>query len=307
MARRFIIYILLLALLCSILFSTIGCQQSEGRDSGSGIWGRIRSIGSQIPINGVKVSLDGLNIFGVTDSTGYFRIDGIPAGNYTAQFFRYDSIVSKIEFAISQEQADNGDLIQLLWPGVKTGSGSINGGVTDESGKPLVSAMVLLGRPDQNLQVAYTDENGGYLFANLQVSETYAVVVDVDEYVPQTVSVGLGPEGVGRVNFDMLPDQPPALPWGVVKGNVVDGDGIPLIDAYALIYPKNSMAPVFETASESSTDQSGKFDLGEIIEGPYILWVGKGGYGVKVQEIYVTAGLTWDSQVVLNGTYGVEL
>ena len=48
---------------------------------------------------------------------------------------------------------------------------------------------------------------------------------------------------------------------------------------------------------------TGGFEFNNIIEGPYILWVGKAGFGVKASEIYVTAGIPWEGEIVLDDRY----
>jgi hypothetical protein len=305
MKRRFIA-VLIITLCLALLLSSWGCK-SEGRDSGSGIWGRLRSIGIQAPVANLKLSVDGVNILGATDSTGYFRLDGIPAGNYGARFYRYDALIAKIDFAVTEEQALNKELIQLSLPAHKTGTGNLSGVVLNDKNEPVVGAEIILGLPDRNILITYANDMGAYGFSNLELVGGYAIVVSIKDYDPESANVVLGPTGSSRVNFQLEPIKPPAMPHGNIDGRVVDGDGIPLGDAYVIIYPRNAITPVIETTGEIATDINGKFKFGDVIEGPYVLWVGKSGHGIRAQEIYVTDGLTWQGDVVLNGTYSVSI
>jgi len=305
MTRRFAV-ILIITLCLALLLSSWGCK-SEGRDSGSGIWGRLRSLGTQVGVANLKLSLDSVNILGATDSTGYFRLDGIPAGQYQARFYRYDAVIAKIDFAVTEEQSKDKELIQLFLPAHKTGMGSLSGVVMNDKNEPAVGAEIVLGLPDQNIIVMYTSDLGAYAFSDLELTGGYTIVASIKDYQPQSADVVLGPTGSSRVNFELKPIETPVLPHGNIEGRVIDSDGIPLGDAYVIIYPRNAITPVIETTGEVVTDTNVKFKFEDIIEGPYVLWIGKSGYGIRAQEIYVTDGLTWQGDVVLDGTYSAGI
>ncbi len=305
MNRRFTIGLLILALLM-LLLAGYGCSPSEEGGSDSIIWGRVRSIGNALPIPNLRFTVDNVNIFGATDETGYFRLDAVPIGEYEGRLYRHGHLVSMFEFAVTGSPGQPSQTIQIGIPDPLTGSGSLNGIVKNKEGEPLPGAEVLLGRPDENMQITYTDENGAYAFGNLPELGSYTVIASIDGYKPDSAGLVLNPESPDRITFELEAKTEPVSPFGFVRGNVTDELGASIPGAYITIYPLNAVVPVLDKTGETLTNLDGDFDLGEIIEGPYILWVGKSGFGVKVREIYVTANLAWEGDIVLDGSYSKD-
>ena len=305
MNRRFIMGFLILALLMLLLVG-YGCSPVEEGGSDSIIWGRVRSIGNALPIPNLRFTVDNVNIFGATDETGYFRLDGVPAGEYEGRLYRHGHLVSMFEFAVTGVPGQPPQTIQIALPEPLTGDGSLSGIVKNQAGEPLQGAEVLLGRPDENMQISYTDENGAYAFANLPGLGSYTVIASIDGYEPDSAGLVLNPELPDRITFELEAETEPASPFGFVRGNVTDELGASIPGAYITIFPLNAAAPVLDTTSETITNLDGDFDLGEIIEGPYVLWAGKAGFGVKIREIYVTADLVWEGDIILDGSYSKD-
>lgn len=307
MIKRNIKIIIILAVCLLLLLMIGGCTTSEGGDSDSIIWGRALSVGTPQAVANLRFSLDGLNIFGATDETGFFKLEApIPAGNYEARFTLHGELISKLVFGLTDQQALDGATIKLEWPDPVTGNGLISGVVTNTSGAPLPGAEVAVARPDENVQIAYTDEFGAYSFKNLLTAGGYKVIASIEGYQTQSIAFVLNPDAPDRVNFKLQSVEPPALPHGSVTGHVTDGNGVDLPGVYVTVYPLNSQAPLYDTTGETTTGLVGGFELNNIIEGPYILWVGKAGFGVKANEIYVTAGIAWEGEIVLDGKYLIE-
>ncbi len=296
-----------LFIICIVLLLTLWGCYSDGGDSDSIIWGRALSVGTSEPVANLRFSLDGLNIFGATDSTGYFRIDvPLASGSYTARFARHGELISTLEFGVTDLQAQDGATIQLTWPEVAAGEASISGAVTDQDGAPLGGVEIIVGRPDENILLAHTDEFGAYAFTSLPGAGGYVVIASFEGFLPDSVSLALNPDAPDRVNFQLEPVPTPSLPHGSVKGHVTDENGTDMPGAYITIYPYNSLTPLYDTTGETVTALDGTFEFAEIIEGPYVLWIGKAGHGVKAREIYVTAGIAWEGETVLDGKYLIE-
>ena len=60
-----------------------------------------------------------------------------------------------------------------------------------------------------------------------------------------------------------------------------------------------------DVTGEVLTDITGSFMFSQIIEGPYVLWVGRSGDGAKVKDIFITAGMGCEGEIVLDGTYEI--
>ena len=81
-----------------------------------GVFGRITSVEDDLPMESVRVMLDGTGFYGLTDADGNYRIEGAPIGTYsvTAQL-RYFNNATEADVEIREDEMVEIDL-QMTYP-----------------------------------------------------------------------------------------------------------------------------------------------------------------------------------------------
>ncbi|HYE78362.1 MAG TPA: carboxypeptidase regulatory-like domain-containing protein, partial [bacterium] len=117
----------------------VGCSGQDGDSAGSFIGGR--SLGGpndNQPLPFLAVSLDSVNLYGVTDREGRFVIPGVPGGTYTLRATKYGKRILSQPVNLAPSMGTTIDLgriatadgaITLLWPQLAPGSTDIAGRV----------------------------------------------------------------------------------------------------------------------------------------------------------------------------------
>lgn len=63
-----------------LLATAVAAHAADGQARGASVTGRVRDAASGLPAPSALVTLEGLNITAIADSTGVYRLAGVPAG-----------------------------------------------------------------------------------------------------------------------------------------------------------------------------------------------------------------------------------
>jgi len=239
-------------------------------------------------------------IKGTTDADGYYRITGIPAGNYTVSPMTPSYVITDLVPVRGRGRTlllAEGEDVQDVDFSLERG-GVITGRVTDASGRPIVEERLTLIPVDQNQQNvqnlgpgltngAQTDDRGVYRIYGLAPGK-YKISIGRDDDDYSTVGVGRVvyqrtfypgttepaearivevTEGSEATNIDITLG--PTLPGFVASGKVVDGEtGQPVPGLRLGLRRMINNGYTGVNASVSSNNQ-GEFRLENVIAGKY--------------------------------------
>src|SRR5439155_630076 len=165
-------------------------------------------------------------------------------------------------------------------PALERPSGSIDGQVTDDSGKPMADARILVSalNSDRNLKFESTDENGNFRIANL-TDGAYRLRPDAPAYVAAE-SDEAGPEGLPKfyrpgeaANFTLVKG-------GVITGMVSNQTGEPIVglNVSAVRIKGTDETDNFADAlfgTSRPTDDRGIYRIYGLRAGKYVVYAGK--------------------------------
>src|SRR4029077_155343 len=77
---------------CLLLLGMLVTSAHAQRDTTARLAGTVRSSIDGLPISGVMVAVKGSRVFGVSDSTGSFALDGLPDGRQVVRILYGDSL-----------------------------------------------------------------------------------------------------------------------------------------------------------------------------------------------------------------------
>jgi len=140
------------------------------------LYGMVTDIDTGYPIEGVKISLDGLVTH--TDSNGAYAFDGVEPGTYTVIFEMegYEPITRPSVLVEGNNELN----VQMVPIALAPGKARLLGTVTDSAGQAIINALVKV-----NSLQTYTDYWGDYEFMGLE-ARSYTISISKVNY--QTVS-----------------------------------------------------------------------------------------------------------------------
>ena len=223
-------------------------------------------------IAGATVSIPGLGLSTMTDSTGYFRIDGIVAGGYTLTCEKDGYLIGVLYYDDSSVYGYNPSGLMVTAPFVQPGppvtpvpadfnlaptpltptTGYISGIVTDVNGNALEGAVVeipgleLLGYTDL---IRTTDKSGYYIFENVPNGEYDVVVTDPLPECNSPCTPGRLCHKTDMARVTVVPDLNADTDFaleenpGFLVGQVRDKDALPVADV-AVSIPNSTISAI---------------------------------------------------------------
>ena len=310
---------LLFVVLCSTSIAVT--QQPTGTASVSG---RVTRSDTGAPVQRAAVQLSALTGVSVrslksTPESGDFSFSDLPAGEYrltwSATGLANPDASVLLPFGSGRliKIADGQRLSNVQLP--LSPMPMISGRVSDQAGKPMAGVRVSLSnlrnrlnRPEfvlVNVQIAQTDTDGKYRFADVIPGDYYVLAsaapfdrVDATDspvvpdrwlpfaptYFPGTASVfGARPVRV-TLGIDAPDVTIPLVPSELVpvSGHVFNKNGQPAPDATVLMIPTEAGEAQTDVAVRARSDANGRFAYPGIPPGPYVLQVfNRGAFGSR--------------------------
>lgn len=179
-------------------------------------------------INEVKVIIfdrTGFFLVGLTDASGLYQINDVPAGDYFLLGFKRGYRTHVGQVTIIEGQTTTHDFVMGAQP-----TGSVNGTVSDSAGNPISQAHVFLlySERDPNLPAppafqTLTDDLGRYSF-DVVPAGSADLLVFKSGFEPQARSAEIGPDQVLTENFTLTSasgEVTPPASGGTIEGLVL--------------------------------------------------------------------------------------
>jgi hypothetical protein len=216
--------------------------------------------GSNNPVGGASVVVFGL-ITGVTDKTGFFSIQHVPAHLGAITVIARVALNNVIQEGQSAptNPVDNG----VTNVGVITlgrNNGSISGTVTDLQGRPVANAQVVITIGSET-RVTTTDGNGVYGFSGFSPNQFVVTVFDSVSRLRGQTSGFLSPNSAATANIQLSTS-------GTIKGTVFTTmAATPAVGDLIVLRLSGSPVPFATTTS----DRAGQFVFDFIPLGSYVV------------------------------------
>jgi subtilisin family serine protease len=229
------------------------------------ITGSVTDAKDGSPIVGAAVT-DGTRAV-LTDATGKYTINDVPAGSYqvVASKAGYQSSSLTVTVLAGATAVANLSLNQIILPG------SITGSVTDaKDGSPIVGATV-----SDGIRTVLTDATGKYTINDVPAG-SYQIVASKEGYQSSslTVTVLAGATAVANLSLSQI------MVPGSITGSVTDAkDGSPIVGA-----------TVSDGARTALTDATGKYTINDVPAGSYQVVASKAGYQSSSVTVTVLSG-----------------
>ncbi|MCY1040499.1 carboxypeptidase regulatory-like domain-containing protein [Corallococcus sp. bb12-1] len=217
--------------------------------------------------SGVTVTLEGANQTATTDAQGRFALEGVPTGSYVLKASRtgYATVSQPVEVT-----EGNDTLLTLLLGRYR---GRIEGQVRLSDSAPALGVAVALEGTDT---ATTTDSQGRFALEGV-VTGTYSLVASKEGYTAVRQSVEVKATGSSSVTLSLTRHR------GTLQGQVtLDG---------ATQAPGVTVMLEGTSAVTTSTSQ-GRFTLGGVPTGTYVLVATKTGYTTVRQSVEVTQDAT---------------
>jgi hypothetical protein len=264
---------------------------------------------AEAPLADAAVFLWGTPYKAISDANGRYRIDGVPPGEYSLLFFHTrlgEMGLSPGPHPITLGGGDERLGIELATPSMRTmvtteclmeapppGSGIVAGRVKDgESDLRLGGSDVTLTwnvrdtEREESLAMR-TDPLGWYYTCS--APRDVPIVASASFYGRESHrrEVSLGADGFTEVDFAVFPLDPSS-----VAGRLLDAStGRPVDQARVWLRG---------TTLRASTNRDGRFDLGEVVPGTYMLVTDHLSYGEKMDTLEVPSGLELRVEMLLD-------
>ncbi|MFN7941176.1 MAG: carboxypeptidase regulatory-like domain-containing protein [Thermoanaerobaculia bacterium] len=262
-----------------------------------------QELAGAVPLAGAVVYVSGQPFHTTTDAQGYYRLDGVIAGQTRV-------VAADLERQLTTWGAvnlvgDDFDVVRDLYFALDSGQGGIQGEVLDVAGLPVPGAVVHIATSDVTWsRETIADGQGRFAFGDLSVGhyEVHAIK---------------GADG-GKVGVDIdVPGQAPFVTirfrHGTIRGTVraeqPEGEpvGVVAVVRYRTTVVRFGLVGLDTTSHDLITDSDGSFELPEALAGPYRLEVFNAFYGSQsIQGEIVTNGQVDDHQVLFRLAGAVE-
>ena len=242
------------------------------------------------PLQGVSLSvINGSSIIPtvMTDENGQFIFPAVDAGPAsilaTGEIYYFYSI--KTAAVISNGTTN----VNFYLTPIRPLLGSIQGTVTDTvTGIPVPDARVILAPSgSDNGASIYTDENGKYIFTDVNLGPTF-VIASKDGYFLNVKTTSILALNTVVQNFALIPVTPPVAPIGSIKGTVTDVSTMAVIGNVQISV---TVAPSMSSYT-SVSDSSGKYILTGLPTGNAYVTGQKAGYNTATRVVSIIAAST---------------
>ncbi len=174
---------------------------------------------------------------------------------------------------------------------------SVSGVVLMPDGSPATGTFVLLKKPDSDIDPDSTNPmeimssmggqaavgpDGKFTIASAKPG-TWNLVAIKDGYSPAVIENVQITDGVDLSNLELK-----LSAGGNICGTITDEDGLPVsrVSVIAMPAEEGSVPTVmFGMAGHAETDESGKFTLGGLVDGQYLIYAVKSGKGQVVRKV----------------------
>lgn len=221
----------------------------------------------------------------LTDSSGMYLINNLPAGNYSLSL-----MAAGYQSAIGSVTVTKGQTILLNFV-LEPQPGNLTGTVSDVNG-PLVGASVQLSVNTTLLSSVLTDSTGGYSISNLAPGQ-YVLQVSASNH--QSVTEGITIVANQTLDVDVnLPLNP-----GAISGNLSDAvSGLPLAGFVVNVFENGTLI------ATSATDASGYYLITGLAPRTYSISVDYPTYQTSTLSVTVLAGSTTVADFALQSQPG---
>ncbi|HSX26867.1 MAG TPA: carboxypeptidase regulatory-like domain-containing protein [Chlamydiales bacterium] len=166
-----------------------------------------------------------------------------------------------------------------LVPQSVNASGNFAGIVTDSvTGHPISGVLVIANKGNQQRGSTTTDENGTYLFSNLNPSN-YTLIASEPGYRTQAIGARLANNETTIVNFALVPT------GGTISGTVTNATSVPISGASVEIFQGQTLI------TTATTDGSGAYSAPDLAPGVYNVVASATGFQTQSQGATVQLGL----------------
>ncbi|MFS0766942.1 carboxypeptidase regulatory-like domain-containing protein [Peribacillus phoenicis] len=243
------------------------------------IQGTVRSTDGNVPLPGSTVRVirrDGTLVDeALTDGSGFYVIEGLPADSYTLFVLNESYQNLAIGFDILPAQVTELDVFLSPNPGVLTGT------VTDLfSGGPIAEAVVLV-FPSQGVTAitqTVTDQNGQFSVTGLAPGE-YNIVASASNYSRRGAGAVIFADQTTNIIIQLAPN--PAT----ITGTITGPGGTPLTNATVRVLDQNET--VLGTAI---TDEKGIYAIGNLSAGTLTIIASAPDFAATLTAVTVTPG-----------------
>lgn len=206
-------------------------------------------------IDNVRVTLIGTNYFNITDTSGYFYIDGIKPGDYNVSFthelYKDSSAIVNINKA-EETRLNNFKLSPK--------TGTLQGSVIDQNTEaPIKGAIV---KSLTTLDSTTTESNGAFALENIRIGE-HRISVTATDYSKVEFNKTVR-EGINNIEEKIQLFKDPGKIYGTVidkiTNNPVEGAVVTLIE---------------DVSVTATTNEQGVFYLDNLAEGIYSIRIEK--------------------------------
>ena len=210
------------------------------------------------------------------DTSGDFRISGLPPGKYKVTLkLPKELTVHQPEQEISVADRGCGSVNYYI-----TENGQVSGRVFDAEGQPIPEIRISLGDPDSDLKTnpfyaTRTDKEGRFNFSPVRAGR-YLIAVNYSQYSdPNDPTIAYPPAfypgvadkpqaevitvGVGEKLTDLNIRMPARRPAGVINGQVVKPDGSPVPSAALMVVDITEGVPRILLGIK--VDEEGRFTI----------------------------------------------
>jgi len=238
----------------------------------------------------------GRSASGRADSSGAFRIEGVPTGTVRVSATAGDFTSRKVTAPQSVEVAAGSEVTVDL----EFKSDVVIRGRVSRQGRPLDNAMVVFNPLDAKVRTrssTRTGANGIYEISGLEPGRYEVGVIDMQRFASFDTTY----EVVGSATFDI------DVRGSEIRGRVVDSDtGQPIADATVTLQ-KASAEPSFLSNLTVVTDAAGNFSFQTVSPGSYRARAQKERYGQSIVDLVVSESDSRDIELKLARTDGALL
>jgi hypothetical protein len=263
----------------------------------------------RIPLKDVNISVEGLDIWTYSDSSGYYELDNVPAGKHRFKFEKpgYETVIVKdIVFSKKDLDASNVESNNISIPGNLRGgqylgafereiefqelsleNGTVSGSVVDESNNALAGANVTyidskqaalvsslpptLVDTGQSGDFSFDSKPGRYLF-NVSLNGYVTLLQEVFVSPGNTTDISFVLEAGSGVNEKKINET------REISGSVKNADGEPI---------KSVAIEVEGTDISATTGPDGEYTLENVPIGSRTLRVSRIGYSLVSSEKFL--------------------
>lgn len=227
----------------AISFFFVSCQDSpiEPRVDMGTVSGKvINETGS--PVEGAIITIKGQSNFVTTNAFGLYLISDLKQGTYILY-------ISKDGFKSDSASVNVlGNANSELDFKIFAREGAISGLVLDSRGDPLSGVWI---RTLQGTDTATSDTQGKFLMSNVKPG-IYTLIAQKEGYFNDSISLSLINGQSVSINFELEPH------LCLIRGSVLDYDGIPIAEALVSIEP---------SVSSTTSDNQGNYILTTVYPG----------------------------------------